>query len=156
MSRLFYILKKNKQKKNQQKRSLIFAYDATAITQRVTGCIDAKKISPDFPSGNFQENMHSFRKVYFCVEKLHFLFTSSCPHTSISGAPTDRGGRVSGWACSPAGFWNPPLRGLVHAAGTGCASSGLVRDPIPHLHPPLAAPSSFLESRRAPLLSSWS
>lgn len=64
MSWLFYILRK--------KKSLIFAYDATAITIRVVGCIDAKKISPDCPSGNFQENMHSLRKVYFCVEKLTF------------------------------------------------------------------------------------
>lgn len=149
MSRLFYILKK--------KRSLIFAYDATAITQRVTGCIDAKKISPDCPSGNFQENMHSFRKVYFCVEKLRFLYTSSCHHTSISGDPRDRGGRVSapsGWGCSPVGFQDPPLS--TQLGWISWLRTHLVRDPIPHLHPSLTAPSSFLESRRAPLLSSWS
>lgn len=63
MSRLFYILKK---------KAWFFAYNATAITIRVMGCIDAKKISPDCPSGNFQENMHSLRKVYFCAEKLTF------------------------------------------------------------------------------------
>lgn len=58
------------------------------------GCIDAKKISPDCPSGNFQENMHSLRKVYLCVEKLTFSIHLNPPlYEYVWQSTTDSRGR---------------------------------------------------------------
>lgn len=124
MSRLFYILKK--------KKSLIFAYDATAIAIRVMGCIDAKKISPDCPSGNFQENMHSLREVYLCVEKLTFSIHLNLPlYESVWQSTTDsRGGRgaapAAGWVPCRCRCWRPS-RGAGGGARCALPHCGLVR-----------------------------
>lgn len=124
MSRLFYILKK---------KSLIFAYNATAIAIRVMGCIDAKKISPDCPSGNFQENMHSLRKVYFCVEKLTFSIHLNLPlYEYLWQTTTDSRGRRAvmpgGWFCSVScADSRSPSRGAGGGADPGDPDSKLVR-----------------------------
>lgn len=71
------------------------------------GCIDAKKISPDCPSGNFQENMHSLRKVYLCVEKLTFSIHLNPPlYEYVWQSTTDSRGRRG---AVPAAGWVPFL-----------------------------------------------
>lgn len=167
MSRLFYILKKT---------SLIFAYNATAITMRVMGCIDAKKISPDCPSGNFQENMHSLRKVYFCVEKLTFSIHSKLSSYKYLWRNTIdlRGRRVImpsglGLFCFLVSILEilsavrclPSCRQQSSCAGWPWLriyrlQTRAVRDPFSRLHLSPTGSSPFLDSSKAPLLISWS
>lgn len=98
------------------------------------GCIDAKKISPDCPSGNFQENMHSLRKVYLCVEKLTFSIHLNPPlYEYVWQSTTDSRGRrgavPGGWLGSAP---VPVLGALPAAQAAGRAPrSRLVRcDPF--------------------------
>lgn len=161
MSRLFYILKKT---------SLIFAYNATAITMRVMGCIDAKKISPDCPSGNFQENMHSLRKVYFCVEKLTFsIHLNLSSYKYIWKNTIDSRGRhvimpsglvlfcflvsileiSSSAGCRPSRGQQSPNSGYPDSDRGGPG-------PVLTSQPSPTGSAPFLESRKALLLRSWS
>lgn len=101
------------------------------------GCIDAKKLSPDCPSGNFQENMHSLKKSLLLCGETHIFYTLRSVITQVYPEKRNwrRGRRVimpSGLVlfCSLVGS-----RALSVGQEEGrAAGAAELRAPFPHLH----------------------
>lgn len=156
MSRLFYILKKKKQKKKpdfciwcnshnakshglhwcQEDQSWLpirkFSGKYASLQKSLLLCGETPfSIHLEPSSHKYFWRPHGQRRTWERTQWLG-LFSSRIPESSSPGT------------CPRSWDWISQLQ------------TRLVRDPIPRLHPSLTAPSSFLESRRVPLLSSWS